>query len=189
MEKVLGKNRKSEIKEIEGFIDGLDVSGCYQCGKCTAGCPVAHLMDNPPQRMIRLVQIGAIDEALSSNAYWNCVACGTCSARCPRKVKISELMDGLKSFSIKKKMTPKDRSERNIALFNEIFLNNIRRHGRLFEVELVGMNNVLSGHLLRDTTKAPEMLVHGKLKFIPSNIAKKDMKKIFKNTVEKNDKR
>ena len=29
---------------------------CYQCGKCSAGCPVADEMDLPPSMVMRLLQ-------------------------------------------------------------------------------------------------------------------------------------
>ena len=42
----------SEKKSISTHVkstSGVDVSHCYQCGKCTAGCVQAERMDYPPQ--------------------------------------------------------------------------------------------------------------------------------------------
>ena len=39
------------------------VNDCYQCGKCTAGCPRGDVMDIGPTRLIRLVQTGEVLEA------------------------------------------------------------------------------------------------------------------------------
>ena len=36
---------------------GTEVSLCYQCGKCSAGCPAAFAMDYPPREIIRLLQL------------------------------------------------------------------------------------------------------------------------------------
>ena len=67
-------------REVERRL-GREVSACYQCGKCTAGCPVAYEMFYPVHAMVRLVQLGRKDDALRSRSQWVCVACETCSTR------------------------------------------------------------------------------------------------------------
>jgi hypothetical protein len=54
---------------------------CYQCGKCTAGCPRSAHMDKTPNQLIRMVQLGDVDAALKTDAIWQCVSCETCTAR------------------------------------------------------------------------------------------------------------
>ncbi|MDR2106559.1 MAG: hypothetical protein LBP24_04045, partial [Coriobacteriales bacterium] len=46
----------------------VDLDDCYQCGKCTAGCPMAHEMDLVPRQLIRMLQLGFIDRALNARA-------------------------------------------------------------------------------------------------------------------------
>lgn len=41
---------------------------CHQCGKCSAGCPVAFAMERTPRQIIRLHQLDAAEEALKSMA-------------------------------------------------------------------------------------------------------------------------
>ncbi|MHC4454640.1 MAG: 4Fe-4S dicluster domain-containing protein, partial [Planctomycetota bacterium] len=82
--KELTSDFAKEVKERSG----IDVKKCYQCGKCTAGCPVAYEMDYMPNQIIRFVQIGARKEALTSRTIWLCASCITCSTRCPKEVKI-----------------------------------------------------------------------------------------------------
>ena len=36
---------------------------CYQCGKCSAGCPIRDYMDESPNQVVRLVQLGFDDES------------------------------------------------------------------------------------------------------------------------------
>ncbi|NLD46511.1 MAG: 4Fe-4S dicluster domain-containing protein, partial [Clostridiaceae bacterium] len=74
---------------------GTQVSLCYQCGKCSAGCPAAFAMDYPPREIIRLLQLNMLNEAINSNSIWVCATCETCSERCPRGVDIASLMDTL----------------------------------------------------------------------------------------------
>jgi heterodisulfide reductase subunit C2 len=113
----------------------IPITNCYQCGKCTAGCPVAAHMDLVPNRLMRLVQMGRIPEALASNAIWQCVACQTCSARCPKKVDCAGVMDALRQMSVERgTIAP---GQRRVVAFQRAFLDNVRRYGRLNELELI----------------------------------------------------
>jgi len=68
--KITTKELKSDFaKEVEER-SGIDVKKCYQCGKCTAGCPVAYEMDYMPNQIIRFVQLGLKHEALTSRTIW-----------------------------------------------------------------------------------------------------------------------
>jgi heterodisulfide reductase subunit C len=57
---------------------GTSISLCYQCGKCTAGCPAAFAMDYPPRQVIRLLQLDMVDAALAVESIWICASCETC---------------------------------------------------------------------------------------------------------------
>ena len=50
-----------------------DVSDCYQCGNCSAGCPAAFTFDHVPNQIMRMLQVGLVDEVLSSSAIQLCV--------------------------------------------------------------------------------------------------------------------
>jgi heterodisulfide reductase subunit C2 len=82
------------IKEISGE----DVRACYQCGKCTAGCPLAPTMDLMPNQILRLIQVGEHEQALKSRAIWLCASCLTCAARCPKEVDPARVMDALRTL-------------------------------------------------------------------------------------------
>ncbi len=71
------------------------VENCYQCGKCTAGCPAADAMDFMPNQVLRLVQADEIDRVMRSRAIWLCVSCLTCTTRCPQSVDCAFDMDEL----------------------------------------------------------------------------------------------
>ena len=75
---------------------GIDLSSCYQCGKCTAGCPMASAMDYSPRQTVRLLQLGMADTALRSRTIWLCASCETCATRCPRDVDVAKMMDILR---------------------------------------------------------------------------------------------
>ncbi len=93
--------QNSIIKKIEN-ISGQKVSACYQCGKCSAGCPMITLMDLLPNQIIRLVQLGQIKDVLDSKTIWLCASCFTCSSRCPKGVDLAKVMEALRLLLLRK---------------------------------------------------------------------------------------
>jgi heterodisulfide reductase subunit C len=151
-------------------LSGTNLSDCYQCGKCSAGCPMAHVMDVLPNRLIRLVQLGHGDKAARAESIWKCVSCMTCSARCPKSVDCAGVMDALRQFAFEEGIVPLAR--RRTLLFQQAFLDNIRRNGRLRELELVGAFKLKAffqdgsvSALLKDSFLAPKLMRRGKLHF------------------------
>jgi heterodisulfide reductase subunit C2 len=97
---VILDHRKTEddiIAEIKA-ISGADVRACYQCGKCTAGCPLASAMDLMPNQILRLLQLGEHEQVLKSRTIWQCASCLTCAARCPKEVDPARVMDALRTL-------------------------------------------------------------------------------------------
>jgi heterodisulfide reductase subunit C len=138
---------------------------CYQCGKCTAGCPVAYEMDIPPHQVMRAVQMGMRDAVLSSSTIWICAACETCSTRCPQDADPAGVIDALRRIAYANGIkTP----EADVPLFHRIFLGTVRQFGRVFEAGMIGFYNLFSGHYTKDLGLAPAMLLKGKLSLLPS---------------------
>ena len=79
-----------------------DIMACYQCGNCSAGCPAAGAMDLLPNQIIRLLQLGQVEEALSAKAIWYCAACLTCEARCPKAIDLARLTEALRTLALEK---------------------------------------------------------------------------------------
>jgi heterodisulfide reductase subunit C len=77
-----------------------DLLACYQCGKCSAGCPMAAYMDIQPNQMIRLAQLGMEQELLDCEAIWLCVSCLTCNMRCPKGIRIAELIESMRQVKL-----------------------------------------------------------------------------------------
>jgi heterodisulfide reductase subunit C len=160
--------------------DGLHVAECYQCGKCTAGCPVAARMDRMPNQIVRMVQMGDIEGAQIAAAIWECVSCQTCTTRCPKSVDCAGVMDMLRARSAGSP-SPEQRRHQTI-LFQHAFLKNIRRHGRLNELELVGTfkaavfaKNLAVPFLFKDAMLAPRMAQRGKLKLAGGSVKDRDV--------------
>ncbi len=93
--------RQGLLRRVEE-ISGQNVLACYQCGKCSAGCPAAEAMDLLPNQVIRLVQLGLVEEAMGSQTIWYCAACLTCAARCPKGVDLARVMEALRELALER---------------------------------------------------------------------------------------
>lgn len=82
-------------------LSGQNLLACYQCGKCSAGCPAVADMDILPNQIIRFAQLGLKDELLASRAIWICASCLTCNARCPKGINIAEVIEALRQILLR----------------------------------------------------------------------------------------
>ena len=135
---------------------------CYQCVKCTSGCPLAEHMDLNPNQVLRAVQIGD-ESVLKSNTIWICAACQTCTTRCPQGIDIAAIMDELRIEAKRRGIEP---ALPDVDKFGRLFLTDIRLMGRLHEVGLMAGLNLVTGHVFKDMDLAVEMLKRNKLGFI-----------------------
>ena len=163
---------------------GIVINKCYQCGKCSAGCPLGTEMDYPPSLVLRMLQTDEPDQlnkVLKSMSIWLCVSCEMCVTRCPMEIDIPTLMDYLRQKSVKAKMThPK---AKKIIAFHRSFLDSINYTGRLYEVGLIVDYKMRTGAMMQDVATAPKMLVKGKLSLIPELIhGRKKVAAIFTKT-------
>ncbi|MHA1590163.1 MAG: 4Fe-4S dicluster domain-containing protein [Candidatus Njordarchaeales archaeon] len=91
----------NELAEKIFMISGQNVYACYQCGKCSAGCPFTDYMDLLPNVVIHKIQLGD-ERVLEAKTPWICAACFTCSTRCPRNLDISKIMEALRQITLRK---------------------------------------------------------------------------------------
>jgi heterodisulfide reductase subunit C2 len=168
----------------------VDLFACYQCGKCSNGCPVTFAMDFLPHQLIRMLQLGLTEEVLGSKTIWVCASCETCYTRCPNEIEISKLMDDLKHKVLARGMKP---SEKAVAEFHEVFLNNIRRFGRINETFLMGHYQMRStwadlkksridfSGLFKNMGLGLNMLKRGRLTLFPRKNLSKEVRGLFKD--------
>jgi len=88
------------VKKVEE-ISGETLPACYQCGKCSAGCPMSSAMDLMPNQIVRLVQLGLEDDIANSKTIWLCASCLTCAVRCPRGVDLAKIMEALRLLTLR----------------------------------------------------------------------------------------
>ena len=166
---------------------GISEATCYQCGKCTAGCPMALEMDLTPSQIMRFLQLGLPeleDRVLRSISIWYCLTCETCYARCPQEVDIPVIMDFLRAESLSRGMAHP--GAKDIIAFHRSFLDSVRHTGKLNELGLIILYKLRSFHFIKDLLLAPKMFFKGKLGILPHRIKeRKKMKSIFKKTIRK----
>lgn len=138
---------------------------CYQCVRCSSGCPLTEFFDYNPNQILRLIQIGDEDAALNAKTPWLCASCLTCTTRCPQGIDIARIMETLTQVAQARGIPPK---VPDVALFNKVFLKDAGLFGRVYELGLMGSMNVLRGKWFEDLDLGLEMFKKAKLAFLPS---------------------
>jgi heterodisulfide reductase subunit C len=106
MSLLLSLGRKDGLAKEVAALSEQNLYACYQCGKCTAGCPVASIMDDPPHQIVRFLQLGDVDKALKSSTPWACVGCLTCASFCPKGVDLARIMEALRTVRLRRLDAP-----------------------------------------------------------------------------------
>lgn len=150
-----------------------DVAQCYQCGKCTASCPMASDQGFQPHRVMRALQLGDGEEAY--RWAFRCVSCQTCTVRCPQGIEVSRVMDGVRQWGWKRGFKPRPEDH-----FGHLFLDQIRSYGRIWEPALGLLVNLKAMKPPRDAGLAFRMLRKGKVSLFPERIrGKEQIRRIF----------
>lgn len=100
--KIRQEDLHSDFVELVERISGEELANCYQCGNCTAGCPVSFAMDFGPREMIRLLQLGREEIVKRANSPWLCVGCIQCYCRCPKGVSAAKILEALRQITLRK---------------------------------------------------------------------------------------
>ncbi len=92
--------RWDHVNELTGNAGNV----CYQCGVCSAECPIERYTGNPlnMRKLIRSAQTGAdyVDE------LYSCATCRLCENTCPRGVDIVGVTLGLRELALEERKTP-----------------------------------------------------------------------------------
>lgn len=180
------EDTKAVTRELIEQVSGEKISTCYQCEKCSNGCPMTFAMDVPPNRVMHSIQVGLIDEILNSDTIWVCASCETCTTRCPNNIDIAHVMDTLRQISSKQGVKA---SQKQVPIFHRTFLNSVKRFGRMHEMSMA-VEYTLKSEGIRGLTKqvsmGMDMMRKGKMKIIPGRWhSGEDIKKIFREAKRK----
>ena len=144
---------------------GENVYLCYQCVKCTSGCPVGEFMDWQPNQVMRALQLGQEDIALESQTPWLCASCQTCTTRCPQGLDIAAIMDFLTREVLERGLEP---PVPEVKIFNEAFLREVNLWGRAYELGMMAEVKLRTHNLFSDLDLGMKMILKSKLNFLPS---------------------
>ena len=109
------------------------IQACIQCGTCTGSCPNAFAMDYTPRKLWRLVLMGEKEAIFHSQTFALCSSCYYCTLRCPRGLPLTEAMGALKQIAAREGLN----KYRQSTLFYKKFIESVRRHGRVKEMEFM----------------------------------------------------
>ena len=167
----------------------LGVASCYQCKKCSAGCPLTFAMDLLPDQVIRLALLGQEESLLSCRTIWVCSSCETCTTRCPNGVDIAGVMDWLKEEALKQgQKVPQP----EVAAFHRFFLETVRnRGGRVDEAQLVRRFILFKlwrrpdlGEIMSNVRLGLKLMKRGRLRLVgpPALQGKAEIEEIFQGS-------
>jgi heterodisulfide reductase subunit C len=163
MSVVFSKENLKLARELQSST-GENVMLCYQCKKCTLGCPSAYAMKMKPHEMMRALQLGLAEEVYWSGTLWICLSCETCNTRCPQDINILRVIDGLRELS---KGFEYYNPQPVVPMMHRIFMAFVKRFGRVYELGLVLLLNLGMLTPFKDIDMASPMLMKGKLKPLP----------------------
>ncbi|MDI7277729.1 MAG: heterodisulfide reductase-related iron-sulfur binding cluster, partial [Anaerolineae bacterium] len=150
-----------------------NVYQCYQCRRCTSGCPLAHHFDLAPNQVVRAVQLDRRAALLRSRMIWLCASCQVCTTRCPQNLDVARVVDVLRIMAQEEGIPA---AVPAVHIFSAAALRSIRAFGRLYELGLMAELYVrlLLARMLDvrrlltvDLPLALRLLAAGKLRLLP----------------------
>ena len=167
------------LKQASSTIDPK-INHCYQCKKCTNGCPLTFAMDIMPNQLMRLITLGQKDEVLKSKTIWICASCQTCTTRCPNDIDIAHVMDGMRRLCRAEGFQP---AEDAVPKFHDAFLATIKCRGRMNELEMILRYKLRTLDLMSDLKLGIRMFLKGRIKLFGHKVrGLNEIKSIFKRS-------
>jgi len=92
----------------EELLRETDAARCFQCGSCTATCPLAERGELNVRQLIRL---GAFRDSPAGDGaalpgLWSCTTCAQCTVGCPRGVDVVEVIRHLRARGWRRNEVP-----------------------------------------------------------------------------------
>ncbi|HME46145.1 MAG TPA: 4Fe-4S dicluster domain-containing protein [Syntrophorhabdales bacterium] len=167
MSRIGGDQPSGTTPDFSAWAEQNKVQDCFQCQKCSAGCPVVFAMDYKPNQVMQMVSLGMKERLLACKTIWVCASCYTCSTRCPNQINIAGVMDWLRQTALREGVVP---AEKEVPFFHAAFLESIRSHGRVHELSMLARYKMKTHRYFQDMKLGWKMFARGKLRILPSNI-------------------
>jgi heterodisulfide reductase subunit C len=98
----MAKPNMESREKILTKLSKRELINCFQCMKCTSGCTALKLLELKPHEIIKLVNVGFIDELACSETIWTCVTCLKCIQRCPQKASPYHAIMALRNLAVER---------------------------------------------------------------------------------------
>jgi NADPH-dependent glutamate synthase beta subunit-like oxidoreductase len=91
-------------KSLRKLLDVDKLKYCFECGICTASCPMAEILEDNynPRELLEEVFLNT-ENLLASEKLWFCAWCYRCLQRCPQALNLPEIFLSLRSKAAKEK--------------------------------------------------------------------------------------
>ncbi len=100
--KLQGSEKSLSLKKVlDHILDFEKLKYCFECGICTASCPVAKLVPEQynPRTLLHSLALGD-DKILKSAELWLCAWCYRCYRRCPQSLNLPEIFQAFRRFAV-----------------------------------------------------------------------------------------
>jgi heterodisulfide reductase subunit C len=98
----MAKPNLESREKILSKLGGRELVNCFQCLKCTSGCTALKLLELKPHEIVKLVNLGFVDELALSDIIWTCVTCLKCVQRCPQKASPYHAIMALRNLAVER---------------------------------------------------------------------------------------
>lgn len=161
---------------------GVSSAPCFQCNRCTAGCPLVFAMDLTPAQVVHALRLGQEEKVLHSNTIWICLSCETCTTRCPQEVDVDKLMMAARIVAKEQEIVPK---VDEIPTFYESYMENMFLFGRIGELPLIMTLKLKEQNFFDDFALGIDLLARGRLKLLDLPEGGAVYRKVYERTLEK----
>lgn len=165
--------------EIEA-LSGQNINLCFQCSKCSAGCPLVDKMDLKPAQVMHSIRLGLEEVVLNSQTIWLCLGCETCSARCPQQVEPAAAMTAARLLAMKKGVQP---SIKEVGIYYRGFVFNMRLNGKIHDASVAGITQLLTGQLMANLPLAWKLFTRGRVKPPPLPLGGGEYRKLYNRSL------
>jgi len=175
--------------EIANEPGGENIKRCFNYTGCTVGCPITGIDSGfNPRKIIRKALLGMRDEVLTDGSIWLCASCYLCYEHCPQDVRITDVMGAIRSIAIRESKAGSIKLENDKHLFDNLFIDSVKKHGRWYEAGVSGMfmlrTKGLNG-LIEYLPMGLALFRKGKLSILPHRIKGTDQIKRIYEEVQK----
>jgi heterodisulfide reductase subunit C len=101
---LMSKPNKELYLKLLSKLAETELSGCFQCSRCTGGCTAFKLLELVPNKIMKLVKLGFIDELIGSDIIWTCASCLQCTERCPQRASPYHVIILLRNFAVEQQV-------------------------------------------------------------------------------------